>query len=643
MDAESIAQLVVGGLTIGLVYGLVGLAFAVMLKATELLNFAQGELIMLGALIGYTLLATLKVPFAVAFVVCTIAVGLIGVLMERFVLRPILTKKSPLLVVLIATVGLSLTLQAAGIIIWGAEPMSYPALSGQPLQLGSISIRPQNLWILGLSLIMMVGFRFFLQNTLTGISWRACALDPDTASLMGVSRKRNVALTFAISSGLGGAAGVLLAPMYFASFDLGAKIIIKCFAAAGLGGFGLIGSVIGGVVVGVTETLAAGLLTSEYRDVVTYGLLIVALMVMFSSSRPEGRSIAEVPRTTLIPPIKLGAAQLRTVLRASGLVLLVLAWLLVPFLLRPYALHIATLACIYGISVLGLQVIIGYTGQFSFAQAAFFGIGAYTSALLTLKLSVPFPLALLLAGVLSAAVGFLLTPILRLGGHYLAVATIAVQEIIVVFMVEWKSITNGAYGLTRIPMPQFGPLVVSKGVSYFFLVTAIVAGLLVLLRFMSRSALGRELVAIRENELAASSVGINRVARKAQAFAIGTGCAGIAGSLYAHFMGFITPEQFIHTHSLSQIVMSVIGGLGSLVGALFGSAVVIALPETLRVLNEYRMILYGLIVCVFMLWIPGGMVQLLVMAWNRWVFPLLELLNKRAHGILGPETDSSRI
>lgn len=635
MDMTNTAQLIVGGLTIGCVYGLVGLAFAVMLKATELLNFAQGELVMLGALIGYTLLAALHVPFVVAFVVCAVAVGLCGILMERLVLRPILSKKAPLLVVLIATVGLSLTLQALGIIVWGAEPVSYPTLSGQPLRVGGVVIRAQNLWILGLSLVTTLGFQFFLQRTLTGISWRACALNADTAALMGVSRKRNVALTFAISSALGGGAGVLLAPMYFASFDLGAKIIIKSFAAAGLGGFGLVGSVIGGLAIGIIETLTAGLVTSQYREVVTYGVLILVLLLRFGSKRPEGRSVVEVPKTALVSPLETGSGRFGFWLRAVGLVLLGILWLVMPFVLRQYASHVLILACIYGISVLGLQVIIGYTGQFSFAQAAFFGIGAYTSALLTLKLGVPFPVAIILAGVVSGAVSCLLVPILRLGGHYLAVATIAVQEIIVVLMIELKSITNGAYGIMRIPAPKIGPLAIDNNVGYYFLVTGVLALLYLFLRRLSKSSFGRELVAIRENELAASSVGINRVLRKAQAFVVGTACAGMGGALYAHYMGFINPEQFVHSYSLSQILMGVVGGLGSLAGAPLGGIIVIALPESLRMLREFRMIIYGLVVCAFMLWMPGGVLGLFTMVWNTWIFKALQRLTRAVRTGMG--------
>lgn len=623
MEITSIGQLIIGGLTIGVVYGLVGLAFAVMLKATDLLNFAQGEMVMLGALTGYTLLSALQVPFIVAFLVCSIFVGMLGILMERFILRPILTRKSPLLVLLISTVGLSLTLQALGIVIWGAEPMRYPGLTGETLEFAGLVLRPQTLWILGLGLVTVVGFHLFLHRTLTGISWRASALAPEAAALMGVSRKRNVALTFAISSGLGGAAGVLLAPIYFASFNLGATVIVKSFVAAGIGGFGLLGSILGGLAIGVTETIAAGFLASQYKDAVMYGVLIIALLMLFRSKRPEGRSVSDIPRTALVSPFELGSGDLGLWLRLALIGAGIGVWFLLPLALSSYAIHVLTLALIYGVSVLGLQVIVGYGGLLSFAQSAFFAIGAYTSALATMRLGVPFPLALILAGLVAGTASLLLVPILRLGGHYLAVATIAVHEIVVVFMIEWESLTNGAYGISGIPAPEIGPLKVTSDVSYFILTSFILLVAFLGLRFLMGSRFGRELVALRENELAASSVGINPVVRRAQAFVVGTACAGVAGGLYAHFVKFIMPEKFPIEHSLTQIVMSVVGGLGHLAGAVLGPVMVIALPEALRALRELRIIIYGLVVVVFMLWLPGGMMELLTRVWNRWVFKTL--------------------
>ncbi len=243
MDWLTILQLAFSGLTIGCVYSLVGLGFALTLRATELINFAQGEMVMLGAFIGLNLITSFHLPYVVVFVLAVILTGLFGVFMERFILRRILDNKSPLLNLLIATLGISIALQALAIIVWGREPVPYPEVfSGQTLHFAGIRLQYLNLWILCMGLASMAALQFFFKKTMTGISWRAASLDPATAALYGVNRKHNVSLTFALSAALGGGAGVLIAPLFFASFGLGHSVLVKSFAAAAMGGFGVIGT-----------------------------------------------------------------------------------------------------------------------------------------------------------------------------------------------------------------------------------------------------------------------------------------------------------------------------------------------------------------------------------------------------------------
>ena len=171
MDLVTIPQLAFSGLTIGCVYSLVGLGFALTLRATELINFAQGEMVMLGAFIGLTLLNSFHLPYIAVFVLSVVLTGLFGVFMERFILRRILDNKSPLLNLLIATLGISIALQALAIILWGREPVPYPDIfRGQPVILLGIRLQHLNLWILFLGLATMAALQFFFQKTMTGIS-----------------------------------------------------------------------------------------------------------------------------------------------------------------------------------------------------------------------------------------------------------------------------------------------------------------------------------------------------------------------------------------------------------------------------------------------------------------------------------------
>jgi branched-chain amino acid transport system permease protein len=612
MDVTTIAQLVVSGLTIGCVYSLVGLGFALTLRATDLINFAQGELVTLGAFIGLSLLGWFGLPFPMIFLITIALVGAVGVGLERIVLRPIIRRQAPMLNLLIATLGLSIALQALILILWGREPLSYPPLfSAEPVLLLGVHAQRLNLWILGLGLSVMAALQYFFKRTLTGISWRAAALDPATASLYGVNRSRNVALTFGISGALAGGAGVLIAPLFFASFDLGHSVLIKAFAAAAIGGFGIAGTMAGGLVLGVIETLAAGLISSEYKNIIMYGLLLAILMFFFQPDLPAGRSAADGVRASM-RGTPFSARRAAFVSSIAGLL-----WLLVPLIAGTYQIRVLNLAMIFGIAVLGLQLIVGYTGQLSFGHAAFFGIGAYTAAILAMKLGAPALVTLPAAMAMAGVAGLILAPVLRLSGHYLAIATLAMGEIVFLLINTLKPVTNGAYGLYGIPAPAAFGFAIDSDAGFFVLASALMFAVLAVMYRLTGSRFGRALLAVRENERAALACGVNATRYKAQAFVIGSACAGLAGGLYAHYSAYINPNSFTFETSVEMVTMVVIGGLGSMVGGLFGALAVVAMPEYLRWLSDYRLIIYGGLLVVFMLFLPGGFADLVRMAGRR--------------------------
>ena len=311
-------------------------------------------------------------------------------------------------------------LPAIAVLIWGRDPVAYPALfTDAPVRFLGLGVQPLNLRILGLGFAAMAALQFFFQQTLVGIGWRAASLDPATAALYGVSPRRNVALTFGLSAALGGAAGVLMAPLFFASVSLGHSVLIKAFAAAAIGGFGVVGTMLGGLVLGVIETLAAGGLSSEYKNVIIYAILLGILMFFFRPNTPPGRSIAESSRVVGHE----AAAETTTSGRRSRAVVLRSSGACCPSSPMPSLTRI-NLATVSAIAVLGLQVIVGFTGQFSFGHAAFVGVGAYTRDPSD-ELELPFLVALPAAVSRPAMAGLLVAPILRLSGHFLAIATLA--------------------------------------------------------------------------------------------------------------------------------------------------------------------------------------------------------------------------
>ncbi|QEM69812.1 branched-chain amino acid ABC transporter permease [Geobacter sp. FeAm09] len=265
----------------------------------------------------------------------------------------------------------------------------------------------------------------------------------------------------------------------------------------------------------------------------------------------------------------------------------------------PYFLQILVNIGIGITLALGLNVITGLTGQLSLGHAAFMSVGAFTGALLTLKTGTPFYLNLILSGLFTAAVGALIGwPILRLTGDYLAICTLGFAEIVKVVFLNLE-ITNKALGLT-VPTPQTAlpmPVIV--------LIVAII--MIVASTFIQNSRFGRALKAIRDDEIAAESMGINIARYKVQAFAVSTFMAGVGGCLYAHFLGYINPSDFGFLKSVDMLSMIVLGGLGSIPGAVIGASILSTAPEVLRFMSQYRMLVYGALMVFLMVFRPNGL------------------------------------
>jgi branched-subunit amino acid ABC-type transport system permease component len=285
-----LAEQLVGGIAIGCIYSLIALGYTMIIRAIGLVNFAQGEVMMVGALLGWSLLTSYRLPYLVVLLLAMVMTALLGLVLDWLIYRPAQRRGAPTLNVIITTIGLSIVLRNAAQLIWGSEPLGYPPIfQPDPILIGGVAVASHNLTVLLVGLACMGGLQLFFQRTRTGLAMRAAAQDPDMARIMGVSVERMVSYTFAISAALGAAGGVLLAPIFFASFDMGA-IGIKSFAAATVGGLGNVpGAMVGGVVLGVIETLGAAFVSSAYKDAIGYGIMILVLLFapsgLFSRSR----------------------------------------------------------------------------------------------------------------------------------------------------------------------------------------------------------------------------------------------------------------------------------------------------------------------------------------------------------------------
>lgn len=266
------------------------------------------------------------------------------------------------------------------------------------------------------------------------------------------------------------------------------------------------------------------------------------------------------------------------------------------FLLNDYVIQVATNTGINIIMVLGLNLITGVTGQLSLGHAAFMSIGAYSSAFISIKLGAPFAISLLCGTLAGAIFGAVLgIPILRLRGDYLAIATLGFGEIIRVFLLN-TDFLGGALGIYNIP-----------DATNFWNVLAFVIFTIFFMYRLEKSRHGMAIKSIREDEIASEMMGINIARYKIISFTIGSGFAALGGTLYAHFMTYINPVDFGFMKSIEQLCMLVLGGMGSIFGAVIGTIVLSTIPEFLRFASEYRMLTYGVVLIIMMIFRPQGL------------------------------------
>jgi len=294
---------------------------------------------------------------------------------------------------------------------------------------------------------------------------------------------------------------------------------------------------------------------------------------------------------------------------AAGLAALVL----VPFLVTDrYLLHVLNISMIFAILAIGQNVITGWCGMLTLGHAAFFGVGAYTSALLALDQGWPFLACFAAAGLAAGIAGALLAlPCLRVRSDFLSLITIAFAQMFYVVVNNWTELTRGPMGLPRVPRIELLGWTARTEAELFWVLGGALALTMFLVNRLVSGPVGRAWEAVRDDEVAARALGVNVAHAKVQAFAVGCVLAGFAGSLYAHTLRVVAPEMFLLEESLIVMQMAILGGLASLPGSLLGAALMVGIPEALRSTNEWLITLRpgigGALLLVMMVWRPQGL------------------------------------
>ncbi len=283
MDVSAALQYLTSGLTVGASYGLTALGFTIIFNTTGIINFAQGEFVMLGGMFSVFMVKWFGLPLWLAIPAAVGLTVLFGGIIERFTIRPV--KDAPTINLIIITIGLSILIRGLAMLVWGKDTFAMEPFSGNsPLTFAGASIMPQTLWVLAISTLILAGLKVFFSTSIIGKGMLACSVDPKAAFLVGINVPRMVLMSFMISAFVGAVGGAILAPITLTAYDVGVILGLKGFAACILGGLGNpFGAAAGGLILGVVESFGAGYLSSAYKDAFAFIILLLLLFV-----RPSG-------------------------------------------------------------------------------------------------------------------------------------------------------------------------------------------------------------------------------------------------------------------------------------------------------------------------------------------------------------------
>lgn len=287
-------QVLISGLVIGCVYGLIALGYSLIYKASGMMSFTQGDLLTIGAFLGYTFYGILKIPFAISFALVFIAMFLLGLLMERIVISRLIRKKVLPIYTVLATIAISYILQNGAMFIWGSNMLTFPNIFNIPtFEIFGVGVQPEAVLCIAVSIVAMIILHLFMKYTKFGTAMRAAAMDPMAARSCGINVSFSTGMTWGIASAMAAMAGMLIGPIYGVFTTLGASIGRKGFSSAVMGGYGnMYGAIVGGIILGLLETFTTGYVSSAYKDLIAYIVLLAFLFI-----KPTGifneRAIAE--------------------------------------------------------------------------------------------------------------------------------------------------------------------------------------------------------------------------------------------------------------------------------------------------------------------------------------------------------------
>lgn len=605
MEFSSFLLFFLNGLTFGMVLFLIASGLSLIFGVLGVLNFAHGTFYMLGAYLAYQGVSVLG-NFWLALIVAPVLVAALGAGIEVLLLRPVYRRPVPYQLLL--TFGVILVVTDLVKMIWG---MSYYSIPYPSLLSGSIPILGRgfpkyNLFIIAVGFLVAGGLWLFHQGTRYGRLVRASASNRKMAGALGINVPWLFTAVFAVGSWLGGLGGVLASPLSSLSLDMAVRIIVESFAVVVIGGLGSWpGAVLGAILIGQLE--AFGILFIPRFHMAFIFMLMAAVLIV----RPRGLLGTEREATG-------GRSEgIGTVLLLQPIspfigVIAALALPILPFLLPPFYLLLATEILILALFASGFNILFGYTGLLSFGQAAYFGVGAYAVGLLLrdfrLSLVAAIPIGVVLAALAALIIGYFCV---RLDEIYFAMLTLAFAQILHSVVWHWNEVTGGSDGLDMVPRPplRLAGIVLDIGsIGGFYYFTLIVVALaLALLWIIVNSPFGLALKGIRENALRGEFVGVRVTRYRLAAFVISGAFSGLAGTLFAPFQRAVTPEAMYWTTSADPVLMSLLGGTRVFLGPAVGAGIFLFIKDIISAYTQFWMISLGAVLILLVLFLPGGL------------------------------------
>ncbi|MEO8524236.1 MAG: branched-chain amino acid ABC transporter permease [Caldimonas sp.] len=604
MSSEMFFGQLLLGLIAGSFYAMLSLGLAVIFGLLNVINFAHGAQYMLGAFVAWFLLTNLGIDYWWALLIAPVIVGLFGVVLERLIIRRSYSLDH--LYGLLLTFGLALVIKGLLLVEYSAfaKPYRIPELLRGAVDLGFMVLPIYRVWVIVASLVLCLATWLVIERTKIGSYLRAATENPDLVGTFGINVSRLVTVTYGIGVGLAALAGVMAAPIYSVSALMGDNLLVVVFAVVVIGGMGsILGAIITGFGLGVFEAIVK-VLMPQASNLAIFVIMAIVLLV-----KPAG--LFGKPPSAPVQPADAGG-DMQSLDDVSGRHYIVAFWIMTAILVvAPFAVYSVFLmnALCFAVFALSFNLLIGLVGLGSFGQAMFLGTAGYVTGYCAKAWGWTPELAIVAGTACAALLGFVTGMLsIRRQRIYFAMITLALSEMVYFFYVQ-APFTDGHDGMQRIPRGHlFGLIDLNDNLSLYYFVLAVFLAVFLFVFRIYQSPFGHVLKSIRENEPRAISLGYRVDQYKLLAFVLSATIAGLAGSMKAVVFQIASLSDAANSTSASVILMTLLGGLGSVFGPVVGAFAIVGIENYMSAFGAWITVIEGMIFVVCVLMFRQGLV-----------------------------------